>query len=162
MHRPTLFTLLASTWFLASCSTSPKETPYSRGEMWIGDAIQQASLDRAIVAERTLYPFHFATGTSELNDLGKRDLRVLAKHVARHGGAVHLHRGSTTDEVYAARAQAVEAALEAEGVAPEQASVVDEAPQGPGIPAHRAASDVAREPLGESQSSTAVQAQGRE
>lgn len=138
--------LLATLLSLGCASPSAQKASLTEGQLWVGAAIRQASLDRAIVAERTIYPFHFVAGSADLNDLGSRDLGVLARHAAEHGGTIQLHRGRTSFELYAARTRSVRAALQAQGVDLERVAVVDEPPFGPGISGRRAARDVTEEP----------------
>ncbi len=90
----------------AGCTAGATEV--GEGEMWVGDAIRRASIDRAIVAQRTLYPYHFVTDAAELNDLGRRDLRALAKHYREHTGELALWRGGASETLYEARQTTVE------------------------------------------------------
>ena len=48
--------------------------PRGRSEMWVTDAIRSASLNRALVVQAAVFPYHFTTRTAELNNLGQRDL----------------------------------------------------------------------------------------
>lgn len=150
MKLPSLLVAGAAGLLLASCaSRSARSVPYARGDMWVGAAIQEASLNRAIVAQRTLYPYHFVAGAEQLNSLGLRDLEVLARHVEAHGGEIRLHKGAADLRLYAARQRAVKAALLAEGFELDGVLIVDRPAGGRGIPGARAAEQLEPEPLSE-------------
>lgn len=123
----------------------------------MGDAIRRASLDRAVVTQQCLYPYHFVTDAAELNDLGKRDLQVLAKHYRSHAGVLKLSRGDATEKVYAARTAVVIEKLSAMGVAAEQVTVTDGVPGGDGMTTERL---IKAMQAAESESTTAQQLDG--
>lgn len=129
----------------AGCSTpSTSETQETFGRAWIGDAFHRASIDRAILTQRTLYPFHFHAETAELNALGRQDLEVLAEHLVEHPGTVHLHRGAASDALFTERADAVALALVEAGVQPGDVRIGENAPGGPGIAGPRVIEETER------------------
>ena len=71
---------------------------------------------RALIAQHTLYPYHFVDNAAQLNDLGLRDLTVLAEHYQENPGPLNVRRGKTPDALYDARVAAVRAALADAGV----------------------------------------------
>lgn len=132
--------LLVLACLLAGCSTAPPDdADHGRRQMWVGDTIRSASIRRAIVSQRTIYPYHFVTGAAALNDLGRRDLGFLAEHYVEHGGVLNVSRGDASLELYAARRNAVAAALLEEGVEEGRVELVDGYPGGEGISGRRAA-----------------------
>ncbi len=104
---------------------------------WAGDEIQNASLNNAIVAQHTLYPYHFLNGSGELNDLGARDLCVLTDHFLKSGGDLNVHRGRASQAVYEARVKTVLERLSAAGVPSGAVAVKDGLPGGDGISSER-------------------------
>ena len=116
---------------LAGCA-APEHMPVGTGDLLLA-----ASLQRAIVAQSTLFPYHFVADSAELNALGQRDLAVLAKHFHDHSGTLAVRRGDASAALEDARVKAVLAALEAGGVAKGQVSVRDGLPGGDGLAAAR-------------------------
>ena len=102
-----------------------------------GDLLLAASLQRAIVVQSTLFPYHFVTGSAELNELGQRDLAVLAHHFQAHAGALSVRRGDATPELEDARIKAVLTALAAAGVGKDKVAVHDGLPGGDGLASAR-------------------------
>jgi len=124
---------------LPSC-TAPDTSPEFDGgnSSWAGDAIRNASLNNAIIAQHTIYPYHFAGGSAELNDLGHRDLQVLSDHFLRSrgemAGELNVRRGDASDLLYEARVKVVLASLTAAGVPGGMVAVKDGLPGGSGMP----------------------------
>jgi hypothetical protein len=134
---------LATLLLLAACSTTPPEPPAFSGA---GDALLGASLQRALVAQSTLFPYHFRPASAELNDLGSRDLSVLAAHFADASGALCLPRGDATPELHEARVRTVMSALQAAGVPRERVALREGLPGGDGARSARIV-EVLRRPL---------------
>jgi len=126
--------LLLAALAAAGCRSAPAHDDEPRGirEMWVGQAIDTALVGQALVAQRTLYPYHFGTGSSELNDLGRRDLDVLAAHYAKNSGELNVRRGDAADELYRARLDKVAEALVAAGVERDSVTFADGLPGGDG------------------------------
>lgn len=70
----------------------------------------------AVQRQRTVYPYHFIAGTAELNDLGRRDLMILADFERDHPGVVHVCRDREAPGLYAARLKSIREFLSGEGV----------------------------------------------
>lgn len=111
--------------------------PVGVRNMWAAKEIHQAALHQAILAQSTLYPYHFVNGAAALNELGWRDLQVLAEHFVTHGGALSVRHGNASEELYAERVQAVQDALAAAGVAPDRVRLSDGPPGGDGATSER-------------------------
>jgi len=133
---------------LLSCSTmaialagcwnpqSPENMP-GRQSMWVGDSIRAAAINKAIVTQHVIYPYHFVTNSAELNKLGERDLNVLASYYIAHPGELSIHRAEASQTLYDARIVAVMDRLKASGVAIERLTVTDAFPGGDGIASER-------------------------
>ncbi|HZL99403.1 MAG TPA: hypothetical protein VFD43_04040 [Planctomycetota bacterium] len=145
---------------LAGCwnPQSPENMP-GRQAMWVGDSIRAAAINKAIVAQQIIYPYHFVTNTAELNKLGERDLNVLAEYYAKHPGALSIHQAGAAKELYDARVVAVLDRLKAAGVPNERMKVADAFPGGDGIPSERVV-QILREPAELTGGSTGSEAGG--
>lgn len=133
--RTTIAVLVATLG--VSCASSSGGLAPPDNQMWVGDAIRRASVERAIVAQRVVYPYHFVTGTAELNRLGERDLRVLARHFEEYGGDLAVRRGAASEELHGAREAAVREELLALGLTEDQFELRDRSPGGDGMPGTR-------------------------
>jgi hypothetical protein len=144
---PNLLSLLTASILgaLPACST-PSPPPEMEGmDSWSGDAIRNASLNNAIIRQHTLYPYHFAAGSAELNDLGERDLNVLSNYFTKsaHGapramsGEVNVRRGDASEALYEARVKVVLDRLTAAGVEGGMVAVKDGLPGGEGMSSER-------------------------
>ena len=122
---------------LAACMSNRNPDLEGRDSMWVGDQIQSASLNQAIRVQHTLYPYHFETGSAELNDLGARDLRVLAEHFKDHPGELNVRRGDASQSLYESRVAKVQARLAQAGVKGGKVAIKDGAPGGQGMPSER-------------------------
>ena len=119
----------------ASCDT----TSYVRGtnEMWVGDWIRSASIEAAIIAEHTVYPYHFEPGSSALNDAGAHTVEVLAGHYHDTSGELNVNRGDASEALYQARIDALVAYMTELGVEQGRVTIADSAPGGDGISSAR-------------------------
>jgi len=111
-----------------------------------GDLLLGASMQRAIVTQSALYPYHFVPDSAELNELGLNDLSVLAIHLRDHAGSLLISRGAASKELHDARVRAVLAALEESGVAKTMVAVHDGLPGGDGMPSGKVV-EIMKKPL---------------
>jgi len=135
---PTILLLCAlAASAISACRSAPEggEELRGRSAAWAGDAFRNASLNQAILTQRTLYPYHFETGSPGLNDLGRRDLGVLAAHTGAGPLEINVRRGATSPALYEARVKHVLEALAAAGAA--SATVRDGLPGGEGLSSER-------------------------
>lgn len=116
---------------------SPEADMRGLDSMWSGESLRAASLNAAIVSQATLYPYHFMTGTATLNELGRRDLGVLAAYFHDHAGTLNVHRAGTAQALYDQRLATVHAALAAAGIASGQIALADGLPGGDGMESDR-------------------------
>jgi hypothetical protein len=101
------------------------------------NTLNNLGVENAIVAQHTLYPYHFAADGEELNELGHRDLSVLARHFAKHEGTLNLRRGETAPELYEARVTYVIEELKKAGVDTGRMGISDGMAGGAGMPSER-------------------------
>ena len=94
-------------------------------------------IQNAIVAQHTLFPYHFVKNGAELNELGERDLDILAKRFVEHTGQLNIRRGNTPVDLYTARTNVVIDRLQKAGVDTERMSISDGMPGGSGMASER-------------------------
>ena len=95
------------------------------------------ALENAIIAQHTLYGYHFIDGSAELNQLGNRDLTVLANHSKRSPTELCIQRG-TSDELYQERVNSVLDFLRKNSVDTNAITISSRLPGGDGVSAYRA------------------------
>lgn len=94
-------------------------------DIQIVDAVRDSGVKAAIVAQHTLYPYHFETDGDMLNPLGQRDLAVLAAHLRSHTGQINIPKGNLDAKMYDSRVANVNEALKAAGVNAGNVKIVD-------------------------------------
>jgi len=94
-------------------------------------------VENAIIAQHTLYPYHFVPDGERLNELGRRDFSVLARHFAEHTGSLNIRRGKTPAELYEARVSFVIESLKEAGIGTGRVRISDHMPGGSGMPSER-------------------------
>ena len=95
------------------------------------------AIQNAIITEHTMYPYHFVKNASKLNDLGQRDLAVLATHLAQYGGSLNVHRQNTSESLYKARVEVIRKSLQESGIDMARISISDDMPGGSGMPSEK-------------------------
>ncbi len=98
------------------------------------NTVNNLQVENAIITQHTLYPYHFETDGAGLNDLGQRDLMVLAKHFKEQPGVLNVRKGETGAELYTARVAQVQSRLKEAGVDVSRMTISDGMPGGPGMP----------------------------
>jgi hypothetical protein len=146
---------------LAACVTNaPEENLAGAGNMWVGSAIRSASLNKAILVQHTLYPYHFEVDSPSLNELGERDLDLLAQHFVKEKGELSLRRGGAPNALYDARLKQVQERLAKAGVPKDRLTIQDALPGGQGITSERVLVILAKPPFNASSAGTASGAAG--
>jgi hypothetical protein len=97
-------------------------------------SLRDEAIRNALITQHTLYPYHFEQGGAELTDLGRQDLAVLVEHAQRQSGRLNVKQGGISEELYAARLDAVKRALTAGGLDSGRITLVDALPGGDGMP----------------------------
>ncbi len=95
------------------------------------------AIQNAIISENTLFPYQFVKNSAELNELGQRDLAVLAAHFAKNGGHLNIRQLGTPADLYEARVGAVREELKDAGIDMERISISDGMPGGSGMPSEK-------------------------
>ncbi|OQY07582.1 MAG: hypothetical protein B6I25_01595 [Planctomycetales bacterium 4572_13] len=99
----------------------------------IVDTYSDLAIQNAIIAQHTLYPYHFVNNSAQLNGLGERDLTVLVQHFQDNPGQLILQQGGTESLLYQSRAQTIYEKLLVGGIPDEKIRIADGAPGGDGI-----------------------------
>ena len=99
----------------------------------IVDTYSDLAIQNAIIAQHTLYPYHFVNNGAQLNGLGERDLSVLIQHFQNNPGQLILQQGGTESLLYQSRAQTVYEKLLQGGIPDGKIRITDGMPGGNGI-----------------------------
>lgn len=124
--------------FGVGCQENLQESQGDRNlDVELVNTLNNLGVDNAVVAQHTLYPYHFVANGEELNELGQRDLSVLARHFAKHEGTLNVRRGETAPELYEARLTHVIEELKKAGVDTGRMVIADGMPGGDGMASER-------------------------
>ncbi|MFC1634464.1 hypothetical protein ACFL5Z_06440 [Planctomycetota bacterium] len=122
---------------LTGCQESQRDRNYRKLDSELVGTINNISVENAIIAQHTLYPYHFVPDGARLNELGERDFSVLARHFAEQTGSLNIRRGTTPAELYEARVTVVIESLKEAGIETSRVSMSDGMPGGSGMPSER-------------------------
>ena len=123
---------------VVGCQENVHESQGDRNlDVELVNSLNNLGVENAIIGQHTIYPYHFVSNGEELNELGLRDLSVLASHFATHEGTLNVRRGQTTPELYEARVTHVMEALTKAGVDTGRMGIADGMPGGAGMPSER-------------------------
>lgn len=100
---------------------------------WMVASISDTAINRAIVSQHTLYPYHFEANAAALNELGHHDLDTLAEHFRDYPGQINIRQGDIDTALYDARVTKVVTALQMAGVLTDRVKIADELPGGTGM-----------------------------
>jgi len=132
---------------LVGCEKSVRE-PEKSIDAELVKTLNNIAVENAIITQHTIYPYHFVTDGEELNELGQRDLAVLAGHFAENAGTLNVRRGQTPAALYEARVARVTESLKQAGVDTARLSVSDEMPGGTGMSSERVVTILKQAPQG--------------
>ena len=124
--------------WMAGCGGNAKETkPFeldrSRINIGLVNSYNDLAMQNAIITQHTLYPYHFVKNSAELNELGQRDLSILAGHFKENPGQLNVRHDGLSMDIYTARVKLVLGELKKAGVDAERISISDGMPGGPGM-----------------------------
>lgn len=123
---------------LVGCQESTMEGPNEHlVNSQLIDSYNETAIRNAVVAQHTLFAYHFVQNGPELNELGERDFAVLVRHFSKHGGHLNIRRHNSPVELYEARVNLVRQRLEDAGIGMERLSVSDGMPGGSGMASER-------------------------
>lgn len=132
-----LVTLLALGALVAgttACRSTVTESPQRADfDSALVNAYTDSGIHNAIIAQHTFFPYHFFANSERLNELGQRDLDVLAAHYREYPGPVNVRRGDAPPALYDARVREVSRLLVKGGVPQDRLTVTDALPGGSGM-----------------------------
>ena len=141
VSKSLLYAVSGAALLLIGCAETPKaEAPpidkveFNRSLVRVYD---QEMARQAIIREMTVYGHHFDAGGSQLNELGRRDLLVIADHLKTNPGTVHLASAGVPEGLVEARRVAVREYLSGEGLPMDLIEVDAGLPGGEGGTARR-------------------------
>lgn len=116
--------------------------PQGAHNLWLANEHRTLAVEGAVLRERTLYAHHFEDGTTALNQLGMRDLGLLAGRYREQPGALpgalNVRRGGADEALYQGRLEEVRRQLGRLGIEAALVDLVDGLPGGDGASADRA------------------------
>ncbi len=123
---------------LAGCSeTDPGLEKQRSINMWMSRTTSDAQRDNALIAQHTLYAYHFVPDSPTLNDLGFSDLSILASHYRQNPGRLSVRRQDASEDLYNARVAGVRDFLQKSGVPMDRMVIEDVLPGGGGAASER-------------------------
>ena len=125
-------TLLAA----VGCEKNPNNTPgYANHESdtWLVKSYNDVAIENVIIRQHTMLPYHFVQNSRELNELGRRDLGILAKHFRKYPGKLNVRKGNISDPLHQARVTTVTNMLSKAGVQTQKVHIADDLPGGDGM-----------------------------
>jgi hypothetical protein len=138
LNTSTVATTLLFCVLLAGCQESVKDSPDDHlVNSQLVDSYNETAIRNAVIAQHTLFAYHFVRNGPELSELGERDLAALARHFSKNGGHLNIRRHNIPAELYEARVNSVRERLEEAGIDMERLSVSDGMPGGSGVASER-------------------------
>jgi hypothetical protein len=127
--------------FLNGCTVreeviEPDPLDQSRVNKALVESYSDLAIQNAIIAQHTMYPYHFVADSAQLNGLGQRDLAVLASHFQQNPGQICLAKGQTEALLYQSRAQTIYEKLIQAGIPDQKIKITDGLPGGDGMPSN--------------------------
>lgn len=121
MRRSTLVLMGAVAATVAGCvpKTVTLQEKADTNAMLIGYHQIEAE-EAAVIRQATLFPYHFQRASASLNDLGRRDLMILARHWRDAPGdapeSIKVQRGDAGENLYRARVREVRSMFASIGI----------------------------------------------
>lgn len=122
---------------LVGCDAPITGDDNARTDKWLVGSYGDDAIKNAIVAQHTIYAYHFIRNSAVLNELGEHDVAVLARHYKKHPGLVNVRSSDTEAELYQDRVKSVVEALGKAGVDTARITVADGLPGGDGMTSER-------------------------
>jgi hypothetical protein len=133
--------LTISLLLLYTLGCNPAEDAYSGADgkldAWLVESFRDIAIEEAIVRQHTIYPYHFENNSDELNELGDRDLEILATHYREHPGKLNVRKGTVSEDLYKMRIDTVVNTLLSSGIEMERVDIGDRLPGGDGMPSEK-------------------------
>jgi hypothetical protein len=132
---------------MAGCELAPGyPQDKSLTNEWLVRSYSDDAINNAVIAQHTLYPYHFHKNGAALNELGEYDLAVLVNHFKDHPGRLNVRQGDESTKLHAARINMVMAALRKGGVEASRIEFTDAIPGGDGMASERVVKILEKQP----------------
>jgi hypothetical protein len=144
-----LYTLAVAFALAAACgcqSQTGATENTSRTDSWLVRSYSDEAVKNAVIAQHTLYPYHFVLNGDVLSPLGEHDLAILADHFKRYPGQLNIRRGDVGEDLHRRRVQTVVEVLKSSGVSLDGLTIVDMLPGGDGMNSERVAKVLSESP----------------
>jgi len=135
-----LFLALMTSLFcvlMAGCYQSVQKSPERAINTELVNSLNDIAMENAVVSQHTLFPYHFIENAAELNELGQRDLTILARHFMENPGCLNVRQDNIPADLYEARVSLVREKLKQAGVKTDRINISDDMPGGSGITSER-------------------------
>ena len=103
-------------------------------DRWMATQPFKDQAEAGMLTMRSIQPSRFDNGTSRLNRLGRREIRVLATRYRTDPGTLSVARGGVDEEMYQRRVRAVMDELHANGVDTSRMILDEHVSGGQGMP----------------------------
>ena len=135
MKRLAIITIGAvlATTFGCEQMREPTHSTHSDINTYLTNSLRDLAIENAILREHTIYPYQFVENSVELNELGQRDLQILAAHYRQNPGNLNVRRGDLPQEFYRARVKTVIDTLVKADVDADRLRISDDLPGGDGM-----------------------------
>jgi len=128
----TTVVLAAATGCSQKSSTPIKADERTEMNRWTVNSYYDDMSGNAIIAQHTFYPYHFLANSAELNELGTRQLSILADHYRENPGPLNIRKGAEPASLHQKRVNAVLTLLKDAGVPTDRVISADGLPGGDG------------------------------
>ena len=135
MRASLLIAMALVCFVLCGCDETVQKEPVDKGLINARQVnmLNDIAMENAIIAQRTLYPYHFIKDSEQLNELGQRDLSIMTKRFKNYPGQLNVQQGDTPSYIYQERVALVSQKLENAGVDMTKVSIIDGMPGGSGM-----------------------------
>ncbi len=136
--RPSAIIVVTILMLAVGCESGNFDQEYGNHETeaWLVKSYNDVAIENAIIRQHTILPYHFIRNSDELNELGNRDLTVLAAHYSKHPGRLNVRKGDVSLELYESRVRTVLNQMSKSGVKTQKINVADGLPGGEGLASH--------------------------
>ncbi len=136
--RPSAIIVVAILMLAAGCESGNLNPDYGNHETeaWLVKSYNDIAIENAIIRQHTILPYTFIRNSDELNELGSRDLAILAAYYSKHPGRLNVRKGSVSLELYESRVRTILNQMSKVGVKTQKIDVADGLPGGEGLASH--------------------------
>ena len=123
---------------MAGCESAAPEMEISRDvERALLETQYEDARRAGVIRQQTIQPYHFVVYTATLNELGVREIEILATHYRIHGGVLRIRRGDAEEQLYQDRVEEIRSVLRARNVDMSRVRLSDGLPGGDGLASDR-------------------------